>query len=290
MVRNKQGFRSLVAFLVTWAFVVLTVTGIVLYIVPQGRIAYWTHWVLAGLEKEEWAAVHMIFGGLFIATGVLHLYFNWKPFKKYLAERVKGHLEFSREVYLSLAITVALIALTVFNLPPASWVLDLNTIAKDAWVTKDLEPPFGHAEEFSLAGLSKRMDIDVDKAMAALKEKGIAFAGPNESLEKIARANGITPKDIYAVMRVFEEQPAPVGDAALTGADVEARFAGKGVGRKSLAEVSVMTGVALETAIARLKANDIAAKAEDTMRGLAEANGTSPIDVMKVILIDGHTL
>ena len=38
MRKNKQSARSLTAFLVTWAFVVLTVTGIVLYVVPQGRI------------------------------------------------------------------------------------------------------------------------------------------------------------------------------------------------------------------------------------------------------------
>ena len=53
MIKNKQSLRSLIAFLVTWAFAVLTVTGIVLYIVPQGRIAYWTHWSLAGLDKEQ---------------------------------------------------------------------------------------------------------------------------------------------------------------------------------------------------------------------------------------------
>ena len=40
MIKNKQSLRSPIAFSVTWAFVVLTVTGIVLYIVPQGRIAY----------------------------------------------------------------------------------------------------------------------------------------------------------------------------------------------------------------------------------------------------------
>ena len=87
MLKNKQSTRSLTAFLVTWAFLILTVSGIVLYIVPQGRIAYWVHWSLLGLGKSDWANLHMVFGCLFIATGILHLYFNWKPFKKYLADR-----------------------------------------------------------------------------------------------------------------------------------------------------------------------------------------------------------
>jgi hypothetical protein len=55
MQRNKQSARSLVAFRVTWAFVLLTVPGIVLYIVPQGRVACWIHWSLLGLKKEQWA-------------------------------------------------------------------------------------------------------------------------------------------------------------------------------------------------------------------------------------------
>ncbi|WP_029131881.1 DUF4405 domain-containing protein [Sedimenticola selenatireducens] len=105
MIKNKQSLRSLIAFLVTWAFVVLTVTGIILYIIPHGRIAYWTHWSLAGLGKEQWGWVHMMFGGIFIVTGALHLYYNWKPFKKYLAERVRGKLNLSHELVASLLLT-----------------------------------------------------------------------------------------------------------------------------------------------------------------------------------------
>ena len=33
--------------MLTWAFIVLAVTGLVLEVVPQGRVAHWTHWSLA---------------------------------------------------------------------------------------------------------------------------------------------------------------------------------------------------------------------------------------------------
>ena len=71
MVSNKHTFRSITAFVVTWSFFVLTTTGIVLYIVPHGRVAYWTLWSLAGLEKDQWAGIHMTFGGVFIITGAI---------------------------------------------------------------------------------------------------------------------------------------------------------------------------------------------------------------------------
>ena len=35
------------------AFLVMVLTGIVLYIVPQGRVAYWADWRLLGLSKTS---------------------------------------------------------------------------------------------------------------------------------------------------------------------------------------------------------------------------------------------
>ena len=93
MMKNKHSTRSLIAFLVTWSFLVLTLTGIVLYVVPEGRVAYWVHWSLAGMGKDQWAWVHMMFGGLFIVTGITHLYFNWKPFKAYFAVYIRPLLQ-----------------------------------------------------------------------------------------------------------------------------------------------------------------------------------------------------
>lgn len=118
MLSNEQPIRSLVSFLVAWSFLVLTVTGLVLYVVPQGRVAYWVHWSLAGLEKTQWGWVHMMFGGLFIVSGAAHLYFNWKPFSAFLAARIEGHLALKREVLIASAISVLLFVTSAWNLPP----------------------------------------------------------------------------------------------------------------------------------------------------------------------------
>jgi len=287
MIKDKQSSRSLTAFLVTWSFLVLTVTGLVLYVVPQGRVAYWVHWSLLGLEKEQWGWIHMMFGGVFIVTGVLHLYFNWKPFKKYLAGRVQGHFQVKRELVISLLLTGLIIFLSIFNLPPASWVFDLNEEIKGAWVTSpELEPPFGHAEEASLAGIARRMDIDLQKALAALEAEGIRFDSERDSLERIARSNGITPMAVYAVMRRFEQPPEPL-PAALTPEEVEARFSGTGLGRKSLAEICEKLGLDMALSLERLQAAGIPAQAQDNARDLAGRHGLSPIDLLKIMMVPG---
>lgn len=46
MIENKQSGRSPVTFHLTWAFLILTELGILLYVVLQGCIA---HWVLLAL-------------------------------------------------------------------------------------------------------------------------------------------------------------------------------------------------------------------------------------------------
>ena len=153
----------------------------------------------------------MLFGGVFIVTGALALYFNWRASKAYLSERVAGHMRLSREPAGSIAVTALVLVLAVADLPPANWVFDLNRRLKNSWVTEPgMEPPFGHAEEVSLAGLSRCMRLDLDCAQRALREQGFAFDGPRQSLEAIARANNTTPMAVYGVIRGFrvEERAA----------------------------------------------------------------------------------
>jgi len=181
--------------------VVLTVTGLVLYIVPQGRVAYWIHWSLLGLGKEAWGDVHILFGGVFIVTGILHLYFNWKPFKKYLAERVKGHLELKRELVTSLGATLLLTAGAIADVPPISWVFDLNDTLKASWENAPgHEPSFGHAEEVAMPALARRADFDLQAGLAVLRAAGIRIDDPPANLERIARDNGTTPAALYALI------------------------------------------------------------------------------------------
>jgi hypothetical protein len=284
MLSNKQSMRSLVSFLVAWAFVVLTVTGIVLYVVPQGRIAYWVHWSLLGLEKTQWGWVHMMFGGVFIVSGLLHLYFNWNTFRTFIAGRVRGHLRPKREVLVATLLTVVIFIVSAADLPPASWVIDLNDRVKASWVTSpDLEPPFGHAEEISLAGLAARQRLDLAAVLRSLEQAGMGVEGPDESLESIARRNGITPMAVYAVVRDSGSAEPPSG-ALASRAELEARFAGTGLGRKTITELAAALEVEPERALQRLARAGVEAGAGDTARNVADAQGVSPIDIAALMI------
>jgi len=47
---NVRGFTSLT---LTLAFLVMLISGIVLYVTPRGRTANWTGWTMLGLEKDQ---------------------------------------------------------------------------------------------------------------------------------------------------------------------------------------------------------------------------------------------
>ncbi len=217
--------------------------------VPQGRVAYWTDWHLIGLTKDGWSNVHIVFGAIFIVSGVLHLYFNWKPFMKYLAERAAGHVHVKREVVIASAGTALVVTAAIANVPPVSWLSELNDLAKQSWVTSpDLEPPYGHAEESSLRSLARRTGIELEPALAQMSADGVVVMGPTDTLKDIARRNDTTPMALFGRIKGFRKTPEAIPVEAYTAEAVEEQFEGTGIGRKTLAEIIEITGIEAEMA------------------------------------------
>lgn len=286
--KKKTSYRAMTSLVTTWSFVIATVTGVVLYIVPEGRVANWTIWDLWGLTKGGWADLHVIFSIVFVIVGVAHLVYNWKPFKNYMAERAAGHVHVSRTVYGSLAIAGVFFGLTLYNLPPTNWVMDLSSAFKSSWVENpSYDPPFGHAEDVSIAGFTKRQGIDLDVAMLTLKAEGIEIPTTNMALKDIAALNMTSPMAIYEAIKPLE--PKVEIKAIYTPAEVEEQFAGKGVGRKTLAQLAEELKIPPQKAVERLGARNITADGDMKMKDIAEAHASEAIELVKMLLIDGYT-
>ena len=284
---KKTSYRAMTSLVTTWSFIIATVTGVVLFIVPQGRIAYWVNWKLWELTKEGWTDLHVIFSIVFVIVGVAHLVYNWKPFKNYMAERASGHVHVKRTVYGSLAITAVFFALSIFQLPPANWIFDLGTYFKEGWiVSTDYEPPFGHAEDVSLAGFTQRQRIDLKAAIAELDGAGIKVPEQQMKLKDIAALNSITPMDIYLVIKPLEQRPKMKTNFKVI--DVEAQFSGTGIGRKTLTQMAEQLNMDAVTAQARLAQANVTAKPGDKMKAIAEAHNLEAIELVKIMLINGY--
>ncbi|MFO8071483.1 MAG: DUF4405 domain-containing protein [Polyangia bacterium] len=201
--RRKRKFktRSVISLLTALAFAISGLTGLVLFVEPYGRVAYWSGWTFLGLGKDEWDGIHVISSWLFIVVGIWHLVLNWHAFVGHLRRRVHNAVHLRAELAVALAVALLVIASGIWSLPPLSWILDLNEEAKNAWTENfDQQPPYGHAELSTLSTLCGRLGVDPEEARRRLEEEGIEVVGEDPTIEEIARENGLRPSQVFEAM------------------------------------------------------------------------------------------
>ena len=281
---HKRGF---ITFLTLVTFVIMTITGIVLYFAPQGRIAYWVDWRFWGITKTDWGSIHTISCFLFVIVGIYHLVYNWKPLVHYISNKGSGGFRLKKEFAIALIISLVVILGSMYQVPGIKQVLDFSEYAKTLWVkSKEYDPPIFHAEQLSLKNFAKKMNIDLGPATAELNKNGIKVANPDDSLSKIAKENQTSPVNLYILIKKFEAASPGVQKAGYTAEMVDERFAGKGMGKKKLAEVCKEIGVDLNQAKERLGKSQVPAGDEETLHDLAAKVKVTPMDILKIILVE----
>jgi hypothetical protein len=282
---NGRAFTSLCSLV---SFILLCLTGIILYVEPHGRVAYWTKWNFVGLEKDQWGNLHIYSGLLLLVAGGFHLYYNWKPLVKYLTGKIETALRYKRELVISSLIFFWIVMSGIWSLPPLTYVTDLGETIKNAWVASpELEPPFGHAELVSLKTFCKKQRIPLDQAMAELRQAGFKLNNPNSTLVEIADSKATSGMGVYEVIKKLEPKPEvlPPG-AAWTPEKIEETFAGTGVGRKTIGQIIKDQGLDHKTTHQRLKDRGIKAKDDDKIKELAVRHDSTPIKILTIILAD----
>ncbi len=266
--------RKITSLTALLTFTVMVVTSIVLYIVPQGRVAYWADWRLWGLSKTQWGDIHINAGVLFLIAIGLHIYYNWKPLLAYLKDRAKHLKIFTPDFNVALAVTISLVLGSLFQVPPFGWVLDFNTHLKDAAARKYGEPPYGHAELSTLKTFMQRVGLDPTGTLERLRGADIRVEGPSQTILAIAGANGLAPKDVYEAMS------PPVTEA---GAKTLPKTPPAGTGNRTLADLCAEFDLHPPAMVRGLADRDIQAAPGRTIREIAQANGIGPLDVYLAI-------
>jgi hypothetical protein len=256
--------RKVVSLSLIFSFLSLLLTGIVLYVVPAGRIAYWANWTFLGLTKEQWGALHTTSGFVGLLVAAFHIYFNWTPIVHYLKNRRREVQVLNSNSAIALAITVWVIGGTLYGIPPFNWVLDLGESIKDAAAESYGEPPYAHAELSTFERFARTMGIDAEGAVAALRQQGMAPDSMQQTIRDLASKHSVAPQELYAIMEPTSSGTSPeLPDAPPPG-----------LGRKSLAAICEQYGLSLEEVQAYLRDRGIAATAGSPLKEIAEANGT----------------
>lgn len=283
---NGRAFTSLCSLV---SFILLCFTGIILYMEPHGRVAYWTRWQFLALEKDQWGNIHVFSGLLFIVAGGFHIYYNWKPLIKYLSQKIESGFRYKRELVFSGVILMWIVVSGVWSLPPLAYVSDLGEAIKNSWVSSpDLEPPFGHAELVSLKTFCKKQRIPLDQAMAELRTAGFTVVSPKDTLAGIADSRRSSGMGVYEVIKKLEANPEAMQPGSVwTAEKVEETFSGTGLGNKTIGTIIKDLKLDADTVHRQLKAAGIEGKEGDTLKTLAEKHDTTPIKILTRILVEG---
>ena len=284
--RNWSG-RAFISLCSLVSFILLCFTGVILYLEPHGRVAYWTKWHFLNLEKDQWGNIHIYSGLLFLVTGGFHIYYNWKPLMKYLSGKIESALRYKRELLISIIIFIWITVSGIWSLPPLVYISDMGEVIKNSWVkSPELEPPFGHAELVSLQTFCKKQRIPLDQAMLALRDAGFTVDSPESTLSEIAESKRTSGMGVYEVIKKLEAKPQAMKPGGTwTAETVEETFAGTGLGNKTLSQMIKEMSLNPDNVYQRLKAIGIEAGDDDRLKRLAEKNNTTPIKLMTTILV-----
>jgi hypothetical protein len=264
--------RAFVTFYVILSFLVLTVTGIVLFITPPGRIANWSDWRLLGFSKSQWQTVHTVFSFIFVIAASFHLFFNWKVILGYVARKFREGINKRRELAAALTVGVIIFVMAADNIAPFGTLMAWGEELKNSWSTPSTEPPVPHAELLTLTKLSEELHLPADQLIAGLTASGLVPDSAGMTVRDLARKYGLTPKQVY------DRLPA-----ARTGAAHAVTAGGPGYGRKTVGNVCNEEGLDAATALARLAAAGITTDAETSIRSLSQATGKTPIVIVGII-------
>lgn len=122
--------RALAVFGVSFSFLVMLVSGGLLYVAPKGRVAQQIDWQLLGLGRDGWEAIHIATSLLFAGFVLWHFLVHLRVYKTLLGGtpvHPRGH---RNEAWVALAALVFIALAALMAWPPSSWLIDGNEYFK----------------------------------------------------------------------------------------------------------------------------------------------------------------
>lgn len=281
-----MNMRKITSMTMLVSLLLLLINSVVLYIVPEGRVAYWADWHLVGLSKTEWGDQHITVGVLFLVASVLHIYFNWAPIVAYMKNKAREIKVFTGSFNVAVLITVLVAVGTYYQIPPMSTILTLGETFKHNGSIKYGEPPYGHAELSSIKLFSKKEGLDAEKAVALMREAGLQVEGDKDTIKKIANNNKLTPQQVYEIIKPAKKEVAPAAATVAALETLATTFPDHprpGFGKKSLDEACVELGLDKQMIVSGLNGMGITCDSSMTIKDIGSENGQEPMEIFEAI-------
>lgn len=267
---TKFNWKSFISIALAFSFIIIFITGVVLYLAPAGRVAYWVNWKLAGLTKTDWQSVHTVFSYVFVILSIFHLFsMNWKVFWSYFKNKTSKGLNRKKEFYWASTLTILIFIGVLFNVQPFAGVMQFGDYLTESWENEQKEAPVAHAEKLTIPQLVEKLNgITTEQALSKLKNNQITINSLAETLTEIGINNNISPNEIYKIISL---KPAN-------------NLAGTGLGMKPLTEVAKKLNKDVSRILEKLSVNGIDAMETESIKDLAKKYQRPAKDIYELIV------
>ncbi len=229
----KFQFKGFVSLFLAVLSLVMGFSGIILYLVPRGRVANWTGWTMLGLEKQGWQTIHMNFALLFLIVVGLHLYLNWSIFWAYIKRKERLAINLKLETLIAILLAGVVLTGTIMRIQPFNTVLDYNYQIKNYWDRWASEAPSPHAEELRLNQFADNLSLSSSAIMKALQQDGLVITDAKTTIGEIATANGMTPADVFSAIKKHFPDASKQGKGGGKGRGTgQGKGKGRGMGQQ----------------------------------------------------------
>jgi hypothetical protein len=301
--RPRFMMRAMTSVFIAASFLLLLVSGSVLFISPPGRVANWSDWRMIGLTKHEWSGVHTWFAAVFVFMVVFHLVFNFRPLVNYFRDRLTRRLGWRWEWVVALALCGGVFAGAQSRVPPFSTLLDFGERVKKGWEDVRAAAPVAHAELLTFKELTSQAKVPYETAVERLEARGFQGIRPEAMVQDLAQTNQVSAQRVYEIIqgqrgggrggsggRGFAkageetEEGAKHGPGGGRGGFGKGGGGGGGAGWQTLAQYCASRKLVLTNATARLQAKGIKFTADQTLREIALGNGYDrPYEIIDIL-------
>jgi ABC-type Fe3+-siderophore transport system permease subunit len=114
---------------VTLSILFMALSGLAMYIAPQGRLATQIGWRWGGLARAQWETLHTATSMLFVGFVIWHFWVHLAVYKTLLfgSATRRGH---TTEVWIAVFAVLVVVLTAILGWPPASWIADLGGFFK----------------------------------------------------------------------------------------------------------------------------------------------------------------
>lgn len=280
MIQKAFRFRAFISLLTGFSFILMTVSGIILYITPPGRVANWTQWRFWGFSKHEWSAVHICLSTLFLIVSLLHIWLNFKPLMNYFVRKSQSVSKLRFE-WIAAAVCCGIAVWgSLRPFMPFSSLLELNERIKFSWEKPQQQAPIPHAELLTINELAKKADLEADVIQLNLKNNGIEV-GLDEVFGDIAKKHDLSPNKLFDI--AVGNNPASGGNQKHGGQRSGSGGSNKGFGQKTLKSACSEMGIDPAKAMEALSAAGIEANSNMSIRTIADEHDIHPSQIRKIL-------